>query len=79
MFMECMHALALSTLVAPSFETITTLFHFHPLVKVNLPPFIDDFHPKMDFVLDEEANIYVLTHSPRLSFGNPSSMVYELL
>jgi hypothetical protein len=67
------------TLAAPSVETITALHHFHPLVKVNFPPFIDDFHLEMDFILDEKANIYVLTHSPHLSFGNPLGMVYELL
>jgi hypothetical protein len=49
------------------------------IVKVDLPPFIDDFHVEMDFVLDEKVNIYVLTHSPHLSFGNPLGTVYELL
>jgi hypothetical protein len=74
-----MHALALSTLVVPLVETIIALCHFHPLVKVNLPLFIDDFHPEMDFVLDKEVNIYVLTCLPHLSFNKPLGMVYEIL
>jgi hypothetical protein len=53
--------------------------HLHPLVEVDLPPFVNDFHLKMDFVLDIEAYIFVFMHLPSLSFGNPSSMVYELL
>jgi hypothetical protein len=65
--------------VAPSTETIATLHHFHPLVEVDLPPFVNDFNPKMDLILDKEAFISVLTHSPHLSFNNPSNMVYELL
>jgi hypothetical protein len=29
------------------------------LPKVDLPPFVNDFHPKMDLVLDKETFIYV--------------------
>jgi hypothetical protein len=36
---------------------------------------VNDFHPKMDLVLDKEAFIYVLTHSPCFSLGAPLSMV----
>jgi hypothetical protein len=74
-----MHALAFNIFMAPLVETITTLCHFYALVKVNLPLFINDFHLEMDFILDKEANIYVLMCSPCLSFSSPSSMVYELL
>jgi len=56
-----------------------TFHHFHPLVEVDLPPFVDDFNLEMDLVLDREAFIYVLTHSPHLSSDSPLNMVYELL
>jgi hypothetical protein len=65
--------------VAPSVETIATFHHIHPLVEVDLPPFVNNFHPKMDLVLDKEAFIFALTHFPCLSSKSFSSMVYELL
>jgi hypothetical protein len=40
-YVYVVHASAVDTFAAPSVETITTLYHFHPLVKVNLPPSID--------------------------------------
>jgi hypothetical protein len=49
------------------------------LVEVDLPPFVDDFNPKMDLVLDIEAFVFALMHSPRLSSDNPLNMVYEPL
>jgi hypothetical protein len=54
-----------------------TLHHFHPLVEVD--PFVDDFNPKMDLVLDKEAFIYVVTYSRCFSSNSLSNMVYELL
>jgi len=74
-----MCALAPSIFVAPSVETIAALCHFHPLVEVNLFPFVNNFHLKMNLVLDKTTFIYVLTCSPRLSFNDLLSMVYELL
>jgi len=74
-----MRALVPNILVAPLAQTIMALHHFHPLVEVDRPPFVEDFHPKMDIVLDRETFIYALTCSPHLSFGNPSSMVYGFL
>jgi hypothetical protein len=74
-----MCALVPNILVAPLAKTITTLFHFHPLAEVDLPPFVEDFHPKMDLNLDRETFIYALTRSICFSFGSLSSMVYELL
>jgi len=74
-----MHALAPNTFATPSAETIVALCHLHPLAKVDLPPFVNNCHPKMDLVLDRKAFIFALTHSPRFSFGGPSDMVYELL
>jgi hypothetical protein len=56
-----------------------TFHHFHPLAEVDLPLFVKDFHPEMDFVLDKETFIYALTRSPHLSSGSLSSMVYEFL
>jgi hypothetical protein len=73
------HALAPTIHVAPLVKTIVAFHHLHSLAEVDLPLFIDDFHPKMDLVLDRETFIFVLTHSPRLSFDGPSIMVYELL
>jgi hypothetical protein len=58
-----MHTLAPNFLVAQLIETIATLHHFHPLIEVDFPPFVDDFIPKM-FVLDREAFIFALTRSP---------------
>jgi hypothetical protein len=74
-----MRALVPNILVAPLIQTIMALHHLHPLVEVDLPPFVEDFHPEMDLVLDRETFIYALTCSPHLSFGNPSSMVYGFL
>jgi len=71
--------LAPYTHAAPSAKTIATLHHFHPLVEVDLPPFVDDFNPKMDLVLDRKAFIYVVMYSPCLSSNSLSNMVYELL
>jgi hypothetical protein len=62
----------------PSAKAIATLHHFHPLVEVDLPPFVNDLNPKMDLVLDREAFIYVVMYSPRLSSNGPLNMVYEL-
>jgi hypothetical protein len=39
------------------------------LVEVDLPPFVDDFHPKMDFVLDKKTFIFSLACSSRLSWS----------
>jgi hypothetical protein len=58
--------------VAPSTKTIRILHHFHPLVEVDLPLFIDDLNPKTDIVLDRKTLIYALMHSPFLSYDNPS-------
>jgi hypothetical protein len=72
-------ALAPNILAAPSAKTIVALRYLYPLVEVDLPPFVDNYHPKMDLVLDRKAFIYALTHFPHLSFNSPSGMVYELL
>jgi len=51
----------------------------HPLAKVDLPLFIDDFHPKIKVTLNQNAFNFALVRSPHFSFDGPSSMVYELL
>jgi len=78
------YARAVRTL-APSFptvpltKTIVALHHLHPLAKVDLPHFVNNFHPEIDLVLDKEAFIYVLTHFLCFSSGGFLGMVYELL
>jgi hypothetical protein len=62
-------------LMWPIPKTITTLHHLHRSTKVDFPLFVNDFHLEMDIVLDQEAFISTLTHSPHLSSDNPSSMV----
>ncbi len=74
-----MRTQAPNTHVAPLVETITTFCHIHPLVEVDLPPFVNNFHPKTNFVLDKEAFTFALTCFACLSSGDLSSMVYELL
>jgi hypothetical protein len=78
-YVRVMCTLAHSILVAPSVETITPFWHLHPLIAVDLFPFVDDFHLKTNLVLDREAFISMLPCSPRLSFDSPLGMVYELL
>jgi hypothetical protein len=78
MLKQCVH-LAPNTLVTPLAETIATFHHLHPLPEVDLPPLVDNFHPKTNLVLDGEAFIFALTHSPHLSSDSSSIMVYELL
>jgi hypothetical protein len=54
------------------------LCFFHPPIEVDFPPFVDDFHPKMEVTLDWETFVYALVCSSHLSFGGLSGMVYEL-
>jgi hypothetical protein len=65
--------------MASSVETIMALHHLHPLVNVELPLFVDDFHLETNLTLDRKTFIYTLTHSPCLSSNNPLILVYELL
>jgi hypothetical protein len=48
-------------------------------VELDIPPFIDDFHLEMEVILDWEAFISALVHSPCLFSGGPLDMVYELV
>jgi hypothetical protein len=47
--------------------------------KVDLLPFVNDFHLEMEVTLDRKTFIFTLACSPRFSFGGPSDMVYELV
>jgi len=78
-YAQAVCALAPTFLRPPSTETITTLCHLDPFAEVDLTPFVNDFHPKMDLILDRKTFICILTHFPHLSSNNPSGMVYELL
>ncbi len=69
----------LNKLATPFDETIRVFCFFHPLVEVDLPPFVDDFHHEIKVTLDWEAFISTLVHSPRLFYNGLSCMVYELL
>ncbi len=52
-YVQTLHALAPNTLPTPLAKTITTLHHLHPLVEVDFPPFVNDFHLEMDLALDK--------------------------
>jgi hypothetical protein len=69
----------LNTHAAPSNETRGVLRLLHPLAKVDLPVFVDDFHLEMKLILDWEAFVFALARSPCFSSNRPSSVVYELL
>jgi hypothetical protein len=79
MYVQTIHALASNIFVTLLVITILALRHLHPLVEVNLPPFVSDFHPKMDLVLDKKAFIFIVACFPCLSFNGLLNMVYELL
>jgi hypothetical protein len=66
-----MHALAPSILAIP-FNNTKAAFHLHPLAKVDLPPFVDDFRLETKITLNQEAFIFIIACSPNLSFGGPS-------
>jgi len=78
-YVRSMRTLAHSTPTTPLIETITALWHLLPLAEVDFFPFVDNFHPKMNFVLNRKTFISMLPCSPHLSFSSPLGMVYELL
>jgi len=78
-YVQTICALILNTHVAPSNETTGVLHLLHPLVEVDLPLFVDDFHLEMKVILNQETFISTLVCSPRLSSNGSSGMVYELL
>jgi hypothetical protein len=78
-YVRVVRVLVLNTLAAPFDETTWVLCLFHPLVKVDFPYFVDDFHHDTKVTLDGEAFVSVLARSPHLSSGGLSGMVYEYL
>jgi hypothetical protein len=74
-----MHALTPSTPITPFDKTMGILCLFHPLVEVDLPAFVDDFHPETEFILDQNAFIFTLVGSSHLCFDASLGIVYELL
>jgi hypothetical protein len=78
-YVKVMCALVLNILMV-LFNEATITFHFlHPSIKVDLPPFVNDFHSKTKVALDQKTFISALTHSPCLSCVGLLNMVYELL
>ncbi len=53
-------ALAPNTPIAPSDETMGVLRLLHSLVEVDLPPFVNDFHHKIEVNLDQKTFIFSL-------------------
>jgi hypothetical protein len=47
-----MHALAPNILAVPFDNTRATFHLLHPLIEVDLPPFVDDFHLETKVTLD---------------------------
>jgi hypothetical protein len=56
-YIQIVRALTLSTPTTPFDETTRILHLLYPLAKVDLPPFVDDFHPKTEVILNQEAFI----------------------
>jgi hypothetical protein len=54
-YVRTIHKLIPSTPIAPFNETMGILRLFHPLVEVDIPPFIDDFHLETEVTLNKEA------------------------
>jgi hypothetical protein len=78
-YVQTMCALVMNISMVPSDDTMVAFCLFDPLAKVDLPHFVNDFHPKTKFIVNQEVFIFSLACSPHLSFNSPSSMVYELL
>jgi hypothetical protein len=54
-YIQAIHALIANTLVTPFDEILKILCFLHPLVEVDFPPFVDDFHLEMIVTLDRNA------------------------
>jgi hypothetical protein len=77
-YVQIIRALILNT--PPTlFNETTRIFHLlHPLVEVDLPPFVDDFHPEIKVILNWKHLSFFKICSPHVSFGGPLGMMYEL-
>jgi len=69
--------ITLNTHATPLNKTIIILHLVHPFAKVDFPPFVDDFHPKIMVILNWE-DLYLPCTFTIFFFRWPSSMVYEL-
>jgi hypothetical protein len=78
-YVQTICALTPNTLTTPSNETTGIFYLPHPFVKVDLLPFVNDFHLEMEVTLDRKTFISTLACSPHLSSDGPSYMVYQLL
>jgi hypothetical protein len=78
-YVQTMCALVMNISMVPSNDTMVAFYLLDPLAKVDLPHFVNDFHPKTKFIINREVFIFSLACSPHLSFNSPSNMVYELL
>jgi hypothetical protein len=74
-----MRTLTPNTHLTPFDKTIRVLHLFHPLIEVDISPFVNDFHPKIEVILNQEAFVSTLALSPHLFSSGPSSMVYGFL
>ncbi len=74
-----MHALPPTLMWPHQLRPLRPFTIFIHWLRLTFPPFVDNFHPEADIVLDKEAFIFALTRSPHLSCDGPPSMVYELL
>jgi hypothetical protein len=54
-YAQAIHALIPNTPTTPFNETTWVLRFFHPFIEVDFPPFVDDFHPEMKVILNQEA------------------------
>jgi len=66
-YVQAIHALTSSTFISPFDETTKIICFFNPLVEVDFPTFIDDFHFEMKFTLDQDPIIFALVHSSHFS------------
>jgi hypothetical protein len=76
-YVQTIHKLIPSTPIAPFDETTGIFRLFHPLVAVDIPPFIDDFHFETEVTLNQKTFVFALVCSPHLSSGGPLGMVYN--
>jgi hypothetical protein len=57
-YVQVMHALVLSILLVLFNETTITFHLFRPSIKVDLPPFVGDFHSEIKVILNFKMFIF---------------------
>ncbi len=78
-YTRTIHTLVPNTHATPSNQTTWILHLLHPPVEVDIPPFVNDFHPKIKVTLNRHAFISTLVYSSCISSYHPLSIVYEIL